>query len=184
MPEHAAELEILYRQCELNLNAPMTHAAGRLFDAVSALLGLAPDRITYDGQPAIRLEAAAGRPGAIGDPMWRSREENGELVIDWKRLFRSDAVIDAGEFHRQMAAAAGAMAVYGARATGVRTVLCSGGVFQNRRLLGLLTDILAREGLEVFVPGQIPMNDGGIACGQAVWAACGFQLQNNGYGNE
>lgn len=181
LPEHASELEILYRQCELKLNVPATHSAGRLFDAVSALLGLAPDRISYDGQPAIRLEAAAGNETASVGRVWDAREKNGELAIDWKRLFSSEIRLDAGEFHCQFAEASGEMAAYGAEKTGVGTVLFSGGVFQNRLIMKLLSEIFAKKGLEVFIPEQIPMNDGGISCGQAVWAAHGFELKNNGY---
>lgn len=84
------QLELLKKQCETHWNAPETGSAGRLFDSVSALCGLAPDTITYDGQPAVRLETAARNETFVPvkvDPIYT--ENNGLLTVDWSGLFRS-----------------------------------------------------------------------------------------------
>jgi hydrogenase maturation protein HypF len=62
--------------------------------------------------------------------------------------------------------------LHGARAaTGIRTVCLSGGVFQNRRLATSLLRALARDGFEVFINRQVPVNDGGVSFGQAAIGA-------------
>ena len=57
----------------------------------------------------------------------------------------------------------------------VGTVVLSGGVFQNRRLLKLTATRLCTAGLRVLTPECLPPNDGGISFGQAVVAAARVQ---------
>lgn len=45
---------------ERGINSPRTSSMGRLFDAAAAILGIC-DKATYEGEPAIELEAAAWR---------------------------------------------------------------------------------------------------------------------------
>ena len=75
-------------QCERGLNAPETTAVGRLFDSAAAALGLAPARVSWEGQAAVRLEAAArrwrGKPPELGLPVTR---EGALLEVDWRPLF-------------------------------------------------------------------------------------------------
>ena len=173
-PQAAA---IWARQCERGVNAPVTHAAGRLFDSVAAALGLAPRTITYEGQAAIRLETAAhgwaGDVPALSLPV--SVASDGLLVIDWAPVFgalRAGQAIPAGAwalaFHRALAHAAAELVQRAGHAE--LPVALSGGVFQNRLLTQLVCDALAAQGRRVVQHRVVPPNDGGIALGQAVIA--------------
>ena len=181
------------------LNCPPTSSAGRLFDAVSAALGLCT-HITYEGQAAIRLEDAAARSVLPGQ-WWRLgpeglrapqpehgllpapplTEEEGLLQLDGTALFA--AVLDqrgrlpaedlAARFHWQLAQGFTALAVRAAGTTGVRVVGLSGGVMQNALLARLLPLLLAAHGLTPLCQQDVPPGDGGISLGQAAWAqAC------------
>jgi len=77
----------------------------------------------------------------------------------------------AGRFHATVAAMAAEGAAEVAAATGARTVLLSGGVFQNVRLLALTTALLRRRGLTPRIHRAVPANDGGLSLGQAYHAA-------------
>ena len=181
------------------LNCPPTSSAGRLFDAVSAALGLCT-HITYEGQAAIRLEDAAAR-SALPGQWWRMRaaelrapqpehellpalpltEEDGLLQLDGTALFaavlarRDRLTVEdlAARFHWQLAQGFTALAVRAAGTTGVRVVGLSGGVMQNALLARLLPMLLAAHGLTPLCQQEVPPGDGGISLGQAAWAqAC------------
>jgi hydrogenase maturation protein HypF len=175
------EMSVWKRQCRTGVNTPLSHAAGRVFDSVSALLGIAPVMATYDGQAAIRLETAAGRfSGSRPDPLpFAGRREGGMFVIDWSGAIHllADAVPDAQDvprhamaFHHAIAAAAEEMVRYGFSTTPHRCVGLSGGVFMNRILTDLLAVRLRRAGAEVLVHRNTPPNDGAIALGQVAVA--------------
>lgn len=163
---------------EKGLNAPRASSAGRLFDAVAALLGLAPNRLSHEGEAAMALEAlaegeAAPYPFAIG-------AEAGLTEIDPAPLWRAlVADIAAGRLPAAMAAAfhAGLAAAFATAAAGIAAteglsaVALSGGVFQNARLLAETVRQIEGRGLRPLVPAQVPANDGGLAFGQAVVAA-------------
>lgn len=152
--------------------APRATSAGRWFDAVAVLLGVARE-ISYDGQAAAQLEALAGTehgpPFEIGilgaDPFELDlrpaiRELVHELCRDTSR-----AVL-AARFHMTLAVAIRAAC----RRVGMRTVVLTGGCFQNRRLLELTTSALVADGFEVLSHRRVPPNDGGLALGQAAIA--------------
>jgi hydrogenase maturation protein HypF len=177
------EEEAVWRQqCERGLHAPLTHAAGRLFDAFSALLGFAPDNVTYEGQSAIRLEAAARR--AHGDKLLKVPfspvEKDGRLVVDWREAFASlsDPRVIVGRenewalaVHDAVAEAALRMIDFGRdQSRSVDTVALSGGVFMNRLLTDRVVSRLEAQGVRVLIQRRVPPNDGGIAFGQAVIA--------------
>ena len=165
------------RQVRAGLASPLTSSAGRLFDAVAALLGVCREA-TYEGQPAIELEQAADpgdAPRAVG-----LAEGDGLLEVDTRDLIRAvvdgaragrDAATLAGSFHASLAAVTAAAAGRLAGEHGLSRVALGGGVFANDLLTGLLTRRLTALGLEVFLPRQVPVGDGGIALGQAVVAA-------------
>lgn len=182
------ELRGWSRQCAAGVNAPVSHAAGRLFDAFASALGVAADVATYEGQTAVRLEAAARRhsPNAATPSLpFRACERDGMLWIDWAAALAAllenvgGRGCSAGEscawayaLHAAVAAAALRMAAYGVERTGRRTIALSGGVFMNRILTGLLESRLESAGLRVLLHRDVPPNDGGIALGQAVVARC------------
>jgi hydrogenase maturation protein HypF len=155
----------------LEVNAPASSGAGRLFDAVSALLGVR-ERVTYEGQAAIELEHLAGDVAA---PAYACRVEGGvvhgaDLVVaahDDLRAGRDRAEI-AAAFHEGVAEAFARACV---EAGGPRTVVLSGGCFQNLRLLASLRGRLERAGFRVLTHAAVPPNDAGVSYGQVAVAA-------------
>jgi hydrogenase maturation protein HypF len=159
--------------------APLSHASGRLFDAMSVLLGTAPSTVTYEGQPAIRLEALARRAGTAAGIVvpFDTVEHEGLLQIDWSPAFRAFAANppEPGQeapaalaFHDAMVKACVVMVEYGMRHTKCRDIALSGGVFMNRIICDALTGKMKNLRLNVLTHGLVPPNDGGIALGQAV----------------
>ncbi|MCL6430732.1 MAG: carbamoyltransferase HypF, partial [Anaerolineae bacterium] len=174
----AEEASIVRQQVARRLNTPLTTSAGRLFDAVSALLGVCGDT-TYEAQAAMELEAVAATGDVVPYPL-ELREESGTWVLDWRPMLealladiRAGAAVPAmaARFHAGMAAGIVAAVQRIAHESGLRTVALSGGCFQNRLLLGWTATGLAAAGLEVLTHRQVPANDGGVALGQAAIAA-------------
>jgi len=160
----------LVRQ-SLNVNAPLSSGAGRLFDAVASLLGVR-HRVSYEGQAAIELEQLAGETHADA---YLCSVAGG--VLDGVGLVRAVvADLEAGRARQEIAAAfhegvAAAFACACTEAGEPRTVVLSGGSFQNLRLLGSLRARLEALGFEVLSHRVVPPNDGGISYGQAAVAA-------------
>jgi hydrogenase maturation protein HypF len=155
----------------LKVNAPLSSGMGRIFDAVAAILGVR-ERVSYEGQAAIELEQLAGDVEA---QPYECRFDGGiirgeDLVAaahDDLAAGRPKEEIAAG-FHEAVAlAAAGACEV----AAEPRTVVLSGGSFQNMRLLEGTARRLAKLGFKVLRHRLVPPNDGGISYGQAAVAA-------------
>jgi hydrogenase maturation protein HypF len=184
------ERRIVRQQVDRRLNAPLTSAAGRLFDAVAALIGVR-EQVTYEAQAAIELEmlatqwASGRRPDGEPPPAYPFDlgEEGGEASIRLRRLLEAIlADLAAGSsqgeiawrFHHTMAELLAAVCQRIAAETGLRTVALSGGCFQNRLLLTLATTRLERAGFRVLLHRQVPCNDGCVSLGQAVLAH--FQL--------
>lgn len=175
-PDAAA---IWQAQCRNGVNCPHSRSAGRLFDAVSALLGFAPDPVTYEGQAAIRLESAArrARPSATVPPWFSTRIEDGMLVVDWTPLFMDLSDLKqarlnpdeiAAQFHIAVAEACLGMVEYAMEQVPCRDVALSGGVFMNQLLSDRLVDRLLQHGINPLLHHQLPPNDGCIAVGQAL----------------
>ena len=166
-------VDMLRQAAAAGINAPNSSSVGRLFDAVAACLGLAPERQTFEGEAAMRLQALAERAkkggsypyrmdGAIVDPT----PMFGALVADIEKGEAPEQI--AARFHGFVADAFSAVARANALAVGTDTIALSGGCFQNRLLLGMVTERLAD--LRVCAPGEVPTNDGGLAFGQALVA--------------
>ncbi|MDQ3502862.1 MAG: carbamoyltransferase HypF [Actinomycetota bacterium] len=160
---------------------PETSSAGRLFDAVAALLGVR-SQVTYEGQAAVELEALARTVPVLGAPIYPMTTDGSVLdpapllaaiVADQRRGIPL-ARIAAG-FHVGLAAGAARLAGALASAHGVDTVVLTGGVFQNVLLSDLLAESLQGAGLQVLVHGHLPCNDGAISAGQAAVAAAVLQ---------
>ncbi|MEX2289539.1 MAG: carbamoyltransferase HypF [Mycobacteriales bacterium] len=157
--------------------APETSSAGRLFDAVAALLGLRTC-VTYEGQAAVDLEAVArtADPGSVPQYEFDIRDATldpapmlAALLGDRRRGLPVEVM--AAGFHRGLAEGAAALAVAQAAQAGVDTVALSGGVFQNVLLSDLLATRLRSAGLRVLQHEQLSPNDGSISVGQAAVAA-------------
>ena len=163
--------------------APETTSVGRLFDAVAAVLGVRT-RVSYEGQAAIELEAAARTATGTGTRAYGFAVDDGCLdpAPMWAELLadrRGGVTVaeSAAAFHRGLARATAELALRLAADAGVDTAALSGGVFANTLLSGLLADRLSAAGLRVLQHEQVPCNDGGLSLGQAaVAAAAGFRV--------
>ncbi|MFE9656436.1 carbamoyltransferase HypF [Micromonospora sp. NPDC006431] len=158
-------------------NSPRTSSAGRLFDAVAAILDL-HDRVTYEGQAAIALEQRAdpdergGYPVGVAGPvpLLDAGRDLVRYVVD-DLLAGVDPGRIAARFHHGLADAVVGAAGAVRERTGLATVALSGGVFQNVLLLDRVVSGLERDGFRVLVHSRVPPNDGGISLGQAAVAA-------------
>jgi len=173
----AAERTTLATMLEHGVNAPVTTSAGRLFDAVAALLGLR-QRATYEGQAAAELEwvAGSGDMGAAYDFPVRAGIGDTPLQVDWEPALRAiladlrsgtAAGVISSAFHQSLALAIAAVAAR----IGEPTVVLTGGCFQNARLTEAAVAELHATGLTPWRHERVPANDGGLAVGQAWWAA-------------
>jgi hydrogenase maturation protein HypF len=187
-----AERDLLGRMLERGVNAPVTTSAGRLFDAVAALIG--PwQRISFEGQAAMALEFMAERdergaypldlvpleapaPGASRAPRNGPDADAVRWMLDWRPLLETlladrrrgvPAGRMAARFHNALCS--GIVCV--AQAVGEATVVLSGGCFQNRRLVECTASALEAAGFHVLLHRQVPPNDGGISLGQVAVAA-------------
>ncbi|MEV0053251.1 carbamoyltransferase HypF [Saccharopolyspora shandongensis] len=157
-------------------HAPPTSSAGRLFDAVAAILGVR-DLINYEGQAAIELEQLADTtesgeyPVSVSDgPVLRVRGADlvRSVVADLRAA--TPLPVIAARFHNGLAAAVVNVCGRLRDSTGIGTVALSGGVFQNVLLLQRVTMLLDRNGFRTLLHSQVPPNDGGISLGQAAVA--------------
>jgi hydrogenase maturation protein HypF len=171
------EIDIIKKQITRGLNSPLTSSCGRLFDAVSALVGVR-GQVDYEAQAAIELEAIADEDEAGYYP-FDIATKNGMEIVQSGRLF--EAIINdldkgctreiiSARFHNTMPQVVVEMCQRFARRTGVSKVALSGGVFQNRLLLRLTVAALEKAGLSVLTHRQVPTSDGGVSLGQAVIA--------------
>lgn len=163
----------ILKMASTGLNSPLTSSAGRLFDAASALVGLA-DTVSYEGQAAIELEQLAdphvtrSYPCSLEGGLISGAELMAALAGD---LAGGRPLPDAAAaFHNGLAAALVTVAERAASANGLGTVALSGGTFQNQLLVGRVALGLHKAGLEVLTHHRVPPNDGGISLGQAVVA--------------
>ena len=173
------ERRIYLRMLERRINSPLTSSCGRLFDAVGAIIGLR-NRVSYEGQAAIELEALAERAtGQSPYPFSIVKGEAGALQLDLRAMVASiaekaldgtDPCVIARAFHDTLAAAVAEVCELIRAASGTERVVLSGGVFQNRLLSEGVHSSLSRRGFRVLSQRLVPPNDGGIALGQAVIA--------------
>lgn len=174
---------------ERGINSPRTSSMGRLFDAAATILGIC-DKATYEGEPAIELEAAAWRAlssesacpagNIAGFSVTESSRPDACHVLNSRSLI--EALLEgiragtaayrlALDFHIAVARSSARIASDICVHEGIDTVALSGGVFMNRLLLQLLTRELKSMGLTVLIPQTVPVNDGCIAYGQAAVAS-------------
>lgn len=165
---------ILRRAWERRVNAPLSSAVGRLFDAAAALTGLLQEA-SYEGQGPMWLEAACeGIAPLVRLPV--TRRGDGIWQVDWAPLipFLLDAALPVGTraagFHRSLAHALLELAVRVRKSQTVTCVGLSGGVFQNRVLTEQAVSLFERHGFEVKLATRVPVNDAGISFGQIVEA--------------
>ncbi|MEU6820951.1 carbamoyltransferase HypF [Streptomyces atriruber] len=174
-PDEAAVVRAMVAR---GINSPRASSAGRLFDAVASLLGLA-DSVSYEGEAAAALEGAAGAVDATplahrlvrADGLWVY--DPGTTLIDLlERQYNGESVAAlAAAFHLTLALVTAELVAHAVEDGAPRTVCLAGGCFLNRRLLTEVSVRLRAQGLRVLVSGAVPVGDGGICYGQAAVAA-------------
>lgn len=179
--------DVCDRMIERGINCPMTSSAGRLLDAVSALLGIC-EQPTYEGEAAILLEAAA-------EPSSESYEialvkntateqstahDTSVVLLDAEPLFRAllddmqadvPVTIMAAKAHNAMIATIVQSCLVANAAYGISIVALAGGVFMNRFITEGAIAALEGAGFTVALGKELPPNDGAISYGQAAVAA-------------
>ncbi|MGC9529360.1 MAG: carbamoyltransferase HypF [Candidatus Bipolaricaulaceae bacterium] len=167
------ELAAVKLQIARKLNCPSTTSVGRFLDAVAAWLGIGRAR-TYEGEPAMRLEAAA----AGGSPLPLEAEVvtvDGAAVVDGVALFRKlYALREGGAVAEDVAATAQAALARGlARAAirvaeeeGIRAVGLTGGVAVNDAIAAAVRGEVERAGRVYVQHAEVPPGDGGLSFGQ------------------
>jgi hydrogenase maturation protein HypF len=168
------ERKALRHQLENGVNAPLTSSMGRLFDAISALLGVR-EAISYEAQAAIELEAVAD-PAELGYYPWQIENDKINLRPMLKALLDDLAAgkkvsLIAARFHNTLAHLSLELAQLVQEQFDIHQVVLSGGVWQNQRLLETTLDLLINNGITPLIHRQMPPNDGCVAFGQAMIAA-------------
>lgn len=167
------ELELVLRQSR-NKNVIKTSGAGRFLDAVAALLELTYRR-TYEGEPAMRLEAIASQEGSNN-----LRYEPEIDVINKKYVLKTSNILYkcliekknhkygdiAYSAQKYLADGVAEMAIMASEATGLKNVAISGGVLVNEHIAMSISHSLSSAGLKVMFNAKVPPGDGGTALGQ------------------
>jgi hydrogenase maturation protein HypF len=190
--KHYSDVEIIQRlkqkavapalqMMERGLNTPPSSSAGRLFDAVAAMLGICFDAASYEGQAAIELEALAAAAFGRAAGGYRGTLVEGEPArLDWTPLWcgiledlaaGTAPPLIAARFHLGLAETLAETASLLAQRHGCKTIVLCGGVFQNKLLLESTVEALAAHSIEVLSPSLFPAGDGAISLGQAIIAA-------------
>ncbi|NQU31942.1 MAG: carbamoyltransferase HypF [Bacteroidetes bacterium] len=158
---------------EQKLNSPLSSSAGRLFDSVSALLGVCHNA-TYHAEAPMQLESIAN-PNIIDSYSFLSTENISfkstfvEIIED---ILNNVNIADiAGKFHNTIVNVIVETAEVIREKKGINRIVLSGGSFQNSILLEKAEIQLLANGFEYYTQSQIPSNDGGIALGQIAVAA-------------
>ena len=178
------ESKVQFAMADRKLNAVLSTSVGRLFDAVSAILGIR-HKSSFEGEASMALEFAAEayeqkdheqKQNEKIDPL--VYEEDGHVILNTQLLVQriveaklqgADSSRLAYWFHEILAEQITAVCVEARNVSGRQKAVLSGGVFQNRLLLRLTEERLTEEGFEVLRHRMVPPNDGGIAVGQAAY---------------
>jgi hydrogenase maturation protein HypF len=166
-----------------NLNSPLSSSCGRWFDAFAAALDLHAETIAYEGQAAISLEnlamAAMSQEQAYPDA-YEIADEQSMAILRWQGLWQAvlhDLKADiaksriAARIHHSLAKATVDLLLRLSQNTGIDCIVLAGGVFQNRLLLETVSQSLLLHNKRVLQAKAYPLNDGGLALGQALIAA-------------
>jgi hydrogenase maturation protein HypF len=168
------ELDLILNQITNHINCPLTSSIGRLFDAVSSIIGLRQS-VTYEAQAAIDLENCCDQSEQgiysfeLSDGEIDTRKLITEIVEDWRRKVNKGMI--SAKFHNTVARICLEASIGVKRHTSVSTVALSGGVWQNITLLRKTKPLLEKNGFTVLVHRQVPSNDGGVSLGQIMVAS-------------
>lgn len=176
---------VLKKMIDNEINCPLTSSAGRLFDAVSSLLGIR-DSITYLGQAAVELETMLDKKES-GAYNFKISGENKTYIINPEQVIKSiirdiEKKTPAGKistrFHNSLVNIIAETAKLLREDTGINRVILSGGVFQNRYLLNKSEEKLIEMGFDTYSNSEIPINDGGLSTGQVLIATAKKQRED------
>lgn len=186
--EERGKWEFISNASRMGIHSPATSSAGRLFDAASAVLGIRR-RVDYEGEAAIHLEYRAWQSGINESVKFPVEKINGAFVISPKELMRlliesaarrpdSKVISDLARiFHNSVASAIKDTVVLLAGEYGLKSVVLSGGCFQNLLLLGMAQNLLVEAGFNVYTNRFLPPNDGCISYGQVAVASAKVLLK-------
>jgi hydrogenase maturation protein HypF len=176
-PNGTEERDLVLQQLDTGVNTPTTTSAGRFLDAVSALLEVCNER-TYEGEPAMKLEAlaAGGTPQSVEISHTTA---DGRRVLDTPRLMSRLVELAEDTSRADVAATAQAALAYGIAEQAVETadererdtVVLSGGVAYNEAIAARIRERVTDADLTFLGNERVPPGDGGIAYGQAAVAA-------------
>ncbi|MGD1944059.1 MAG: carbamoyltransferase HypF [Leptolyngbyaceae cyanobacterium] len=168
-----SQRSVLRQMLASHLNTPTTSSMGRLFDGIAALLDL-HQTISFEGQAAMALEFAANNASGVeGYPFTFSATS--PSVLDWRPLVQAivrdhrqggPSAVIAAKFHQTLVAMVAAIA----QRVDIKSVVLTGGCFQNRILSQQIIHRLGQAGFTPYWHQRVPPNDGGIAVGQVVAA--------------
>ncbi|GAB4418746.1 MAG: carbamoyltransferase HypF [Thermodesulfovibrionales bacterium] len=175
-------IEKLIRIAQVRELSPLSSGAGRLFDAVSAIMGIC-DRNTFEGEAAMALESIVAEGIDEGYPVEVAlSEERGKIVssprfvVNFSQTIIGiiqdliggvDRPVISAKFHNTISSAILSVVKRIAADYGLNDVVLSGGTFQNLYLLERTARMLAAHGMNVFINRKVPCNDAGISLGQA-----------------
>jgi len=174
---YGKDAEKLIGMIDSKVNCPQTSSMGRLFDAVSSIIGKT-DQVTYEGQAAIELEAISD-PDIQDAYSYTIIKQQDMYIIEPYEMLREvlqDKLngvaikIMAAKFQNSVVALSVRLCTYLREDTGINEVALSGGVFQNTYLLTKISHNLETEGFNVYTHTHLPSNDGGVAIGQILIA--------------
>ncbi|MEO0215894.1 MAG: carbamoyltransferase HypF [candidate division WOR-3 bacterium] len=169
------EIDTIIKMIDRNYNLAFTSSMGRLFDCVSAMLGITQE-ITYEAEAAINLEYIA-KKGIKDYYPYIITMESDEFVIYIRPILEGilndikkevDRGIISAKFHNTIVQFSLAIAIKLRRIYSVKKIILSGGVFQNRYLLNLMIDALEKNNFQVYTHHRLPTNDGCISYGQVI----------------
>jgi hydrogenase maturation protein HypF len=177
----AGELEVVLKQLERRFNTPLTTSTGRVLDAAAALLGVCYER-TYEGEPAMKLEALAikGKPTTdfpIEFTVTNGRPslKTGLILISALEMIGKKRKSDiAASIQKSIAKGLGKLAVKCASEKGVDAVGLSGGVAYNNSIVEGIREFITENDLKFITQTQAPPGDGGISLGQC-WFVSEFR---------
>jgi len=164
-----------------NINTPLSSSCGRLFDAVSFIVGISPVEMEFEAEAPMRLESAAARRsrGWYGFEISEGLSPQKSHKISFQKMIRAIVretercvpVSDiSAKFHKTLAYSIARVSEKAKQQYGVNTVALTGGVFLNRRLVQEAYKILERKGFAVLRPIQYSPNDESISVGQIAFA--------------
>ncbi|MBU0486578.1 MAG: carbamoyltransferase HypF [Bacteroidetes bacterium] len=168
------EAQILAQAIHLKINSPVSSAAGRLFDAVAAIIGACTEA-SFHAEAPMRLENLASAecseiyPFQVNGSEIMCSDIISAIVSDRMNGIPVEAI--STQFHHTMAIMIQNICEQIRATNGISEVALTGGVFQNRILLQSATTLLTRSGFQVLQQSKVPLNDGGIALGQLAIAA-------------